>query len=103
MDILTKQDIMISMGVFGHIEGLGAECSGIVREVGQNVNHIQPGDRVAVAYSGVFQTRVVIPAFSCIKIPDNLSLEDAVTMTIAFLTVLYSLLYIGRLEKCEVG
>jgi NADPH:quinone reductase-like Zn-dependent oxidoreductase len=94
---------MVCMGVFGHIETLGIESTGIVREVGQNVKHIKPGDRVAVVSSGIMQSQAVIPAVSCMKIPDDLSLDDAATMVVAFSTVLYSLNHIGRLEKGQVS
>ena len=50
-----------------------------------------------------FSNRVNAPSELVAKIPDTLSLEEAATMPVAFLTVIYALLHVRHLRKDEVG
>ncbi|MGH2535553.1 MAG: zinc-binding dehydrogenase [Thermomicrobiales bacterium] len=56
--------------------------SGIVEAVGSDVDHVRPGDRVAMTGNG-HQEYVVIPARRVHRLPDGLSLRDA---SIAYLS-----------------
>ncbi|KAF7631618.1 hypothetical protein AFLA_012472 [Aspergillus flavus NRRL3357] len=96
---LNFKDIMVSMGVLGQIEDLGIEGSGVVVQTGSDVQHIHNGDRVLFVASGSLQTRRVIPARMCLKVPECLSLEDAATMPAVFATTIYALLHLARLKK----
>lgn len=93
---------MVSMGVLGQIEDLGIEGSGVVVQRGSDVQHIHNGDRVLFVASGSLQTRRVIPARMCLKVPECLSLEDAATMPAVFATTIYALLHLARLKKSQV-
>lgn len=92
-------------GVHSFPQVLGHEFSGTVEEVGEGVNKIKVGDRVAVAplvpcgqcdncqkgepamctdYSfigsreqGAMAEYVVVPEKNCVNVPDNLSLKEA--------------------------
>lgn len=92
-------------GVHAFPQILGHEFSGVVEKVGQNVKHLQPGDRVAVApllpltppedwagnnpamgekYSfigsrqpGAMAEYVAVAEKNCVVVPDDLSLEKA--------------------------
>ena len=91
------------MGVVdGTKDGVGLEGSGVIRQVGANVNDLKIGDRVLVSEHGCFSTRLVTSSKLCAKIPDDLSFEEAATMPCVYSTVIYSLLTIGRLEKGQV-
>ncbi|KAH6835894.1 GroES-like zinc-binding alcohol dehydrogenase family protein [Perilla frutescens var. hirtella] len=84
---------------------IGHECAGIIEEVGAEVKHLVPGDRVAIEpgiscwrcnlckdgrynlcpemkffatppYHGSLADQIVHPADLCFKLPDNVSLEE---------------------------
>ncbi|GFF30084.1 lovastatin nonaketide synthase [Aspergillus udagawae] len=96
---LNFRDIMVSMGLMGDTSEMGLEGSGIVRAVERSVTTLQAGDRVLFAGKGMMGTRKVMPVGSCIKIPNDLSLEDAAAGPCVFTTVIYSLMHVGQLRK----
>ncbi|KAF7113795.1 hypothetical protein CNMCM5793_004850 [Aspergillus hiratsukae] len=96
---LNFRDIMVSMGLMGETAHIGLEASGIVRRVGAGVADIHPGDRIVTAGRGLMATRRILPAGSCLVIPDNLSLEDAAAGACVFTTVIYSFLHCANLQK----
>jgi len=58
---------------------LGFEGAGVVTEVGNEVTHLRPGDRVAYtggALGGYAESRL-LPESRLVKIPDTLSFETA--------------------------
>ncbi|GAB1210492.1 hypothetical protein APSETT445_009286 [Aspergillus pseudonomiae] len=96
---LNFRDVMIALGIMAHENEFGGEASGIVKRIGSNVKHLSVGDRVCVVQPGLFQTRTVVPASNCIRLPEKLALEDGATMCIAYGTAYYSLIDIGRLKN----
>ena len=70
--------------------------------MGPDVKDLRPGDRVSAIASGAFSSNLIASALLCAKIPDELSFEDAATMPCVYITVMYSLLEIGRLEEDQV-
>ncbi|KAL1607949.1 hypothetical protein SLS60_002888 [Paraconiothyrium brasiliense] len=69
---------------------LGTDSSGIVESVGSNVTKFKPGDRVLGGADGIisqkpenaaFQTYTILRASSTSKLPSNISLEQAATLT----------------------
>lgn len=93
---------MTSMGVIGSVENIGIEGSGIVRSTGSKVKELREGDRVILFGSGLMRSRAKVTEDCCLKIPSDLSLEGAATMTAVFATAIYSLLHIGLLKKDQV-
>lgn len=55
---------------------LGYSCAGYVKEVGEGVTHVKPGDRVALCWTTHSQYNIK-PAENVHKLPDNVSWEDA--------------------------
>ncbi|KAB8239114.1 uncharacterized protein BDW43DRAFT_319357 [Aspergillus alliaceus] len=96
---LNFRDVMIALGIMAHEDEFGCEASGIVKRVGSKVSHLSAGDRVCLAQPGLFRTRTVAPASSCVRISKTLSLEDAATMGVAYGTAYYSLVDIGGIQK----
>ncbi|KAJ5175567.1 Fum1p-like protein [Penicillium canariense] len=96
---LNFRDILVGMGLFGDPEEFGVEGSGIVTRVAADVTDLKQGDRVAILGEGLFRTRAVIHARKCIKLPDELSLEDSATMPSAYVTSAYCLGHLSRLTK----
>lgn len=91
---------MIAMGQIQR-PTLGHEASGIVRRVGDKVTRLTPGDRVI--YMGVGAMRTHIRSHeSCVHtLPENLTLEEGVTIPIAYATAYQSLVEVARMQKGE--
>lgn len=88
------------MGIVeGYEPGLGIECSGVVRKVGSSVRHLFPGDRVMAMCHGSFGTRFVLDSNLAVKIPDNLSFEDAATVPCVYATAIHALINLGGLTE----
>ena len=92
------------MGIVGwSLIGFGGECSGIVCAVGPDVKDLSVGDRVATLASWTFSTRVVASEEVCIKIPSDLSFENAATMASVYSTVIHGLIDLGQLHRGSVS
>ena len=95
------------MGVIRYgLEGvpLGIDTTGVIRRVGSNVRNVTVGDRVfALAPHGCITDRLFLPCSLAIKLPDNLTFEDAATMPCCFATAIHSLLNVGRMVKGHVS
>lgn len=82
----------------------GLEGSGIVTRVGSNAQHLKPEDRVMfISNGGSFTTSLLTSQKLCVKIPDNLTLEEASTMPCVFSTVVHCLVNLVKLEKEQVS
>jgi hypothetical protein len=81
--------------------GLGCECAGMVTQVGPDAS-FRVGDRVAIIGGDSYSTILKTSSALCAKIPDNLSFEDAATMSCVYTTVIHSLLDLARIEKGQV-
>ena len=87
---------------YGNIP-LGFEVTGLVRRIGCNVQNLATGDRIfALTPEGCISTTVILPATLCVKIPNNLSFDEAATMPVCFATAIHSLVDVGHLEKGQV-
>jgi len=82
--------------------GLGLEAAGIVSSIGSNVQDFAVGDHVFTFQLGCFSSKITMAAKQCVKIPDELSFEDASTMGCVFATAIYALIHVGRLERKQV-
>ncbi|MCW6513175.1 quinone oxidoreductase family protein [Lichenifustis flavocetrariae] len=80
--------------------GLGLEAAGRVASVGPDVTNVTPGDRVAYILGpiGSYASGRLYPANRLIRLPDNLSAEDAATVLFKGITAHY-LLH----STCTVG
>ncbi|KAI0096862.1 hypothetical protein GGR51DRAFT_489918 [Nemania sp. FL0031] len=93
-------DIMIAMGQIQHPD-LGYEASGIVRSVGAKVTKFAPGDRVIYMGLGAMRTRIRSHQSWVHILPAHLTLEEGVTIPIAYATAYQSLIEVARLQKGE--
>ena len=73
--------------------GLGLEGAGVVEVVGEGVDHLNVGDRIAygVGPLGAYASRRNLPANRVSKLPDSVSDETAAGMMLKGLTVRYLL------------
>jgi len=68
---------------------IGRDGAGFVRKVGSNVQHVQPGDRVAFVMVAGYAAQTVAPSSRVVKIPDGIKLSDATCAMIQGLTAHY--------------
>jgi NADPH:quinone reductase len=79
---------------------LGHEPAGEVVEVGAGVSEFKPGDRVAyVQGPGCYTAERVVPADRAVKLPANISYEQAAGMMLKGLTVQYLVRRTFKVEK----
>ncbi|PWY75027.1 fatty acid synthase S-acetyltransferase [Aspergillus heteromorphus CBS 117.55] len=98
---LNFKDLMLALGLLGANLPLGIEGSGIVRRTGSKVTDIHEGDAVIVIQQGTFRTQLVTKDVNCMRIPEEITLEQASAMPCVYATAIYSLLTIGNLIKGE--
>jgi NADPH2:quinone reductase len=81
----------------------GVVGAGVVVATGEQVGHLQPGDRVVVlkADNGTFSTHVVVPADAVVRTPSGISDEMAAASIEAYGTAAYALEERGNLRAGE--
>jgi len=68
----------------------GQEAAGIIKEIGSEVSGLKPGDRVAYTSSlGSYAEFAAVPAARLVKIPDELSFEQAAAAMLQGMTAHY--------------
>ncbi|KAF4954956.1 hypothetical protein FSARC_11985 [Fusarium sarcochroum] len=97
---INFRDIMIAMGQLVD-NFLGCECSGTITQVGANVRHLKPGDRVCTWTLGSYSTYVRNPAILVQKIPDDMTFEVAASLPIVYCTAYFAIIDTARLQKGE--
>lgn len=97
---LNFVDIMVAMGQISD-SMLGAECSGVVRRVGEGVTKFRSGDRVMTWLLGCHQTYVRNPEAMFQRIPETMSFEVAASIPTIYCTVYHALFDAARLRQGE--
>ena len=105
---LNFRDVMWALGLLPDealMDGLagatlGLECAGTVTALGDGVTGFAVGDRVMAIAPASLSTHVVAPAAAVVRLPDNVAMEAAATVPVAFLTVCYAL---GTLANIQPG
>ena len=70
--------------------GLGCEGAGVVDAVGEGVDDLAVGERVAFAMAmGAYAEAIVLPRASLVRIPDTVSDEQAAAVLLKAMTVDY--------------
>jgi acyl transferase domain-containing protein/SAM-dependent methyltransferase/acyl carrier protein len=95
---LNFRDVLSLLGQYPGAPPLGAECAGRIVRVGNSVTDVQVGDRVVAIAPDTFRSHVVVHHQSVVRIPDGLSLEDAATIPIAYLTAQVALFELAQLR-----
>ena len=80
---------------------LNLEGSGIVRKVGKDVKNVMVGDRVAWVGPGLFKTIDKYDARFLQKIGPEDTFESMATFFMPFVTAVYSLVHLAKLQKGE--
>lgn len=81
----------------------GSEGAGVVEAVGEGVDHIALGDRVAYLGSGTYATHYTGPAATMVKLPDGISEQDAAAVLLKGLTAWMLLFEVRRASPGETA
>jgi acyl transferase domain-containing protein/NADPH:quinone reductase-like Zn-dependent oxidoreductase/short-subunit dehydrogenase/ubiquinone/menaquinone biosynthesis C-methylase UbiE/acyl carrier protein len=106
---LNFMDVMLAMGMLppdAAADGsagklLGLECSGRVTAVGNEVSEFAVGDEVIAAKACTLTSHLTVDTHYVAHKPKHLTLEQAATIPLAFLTAYYSLHTLGRMQRGE--
>jgi NADPH:quinone reductase-like Zn-dependent oxidoreductase/acyl carrier protein len=82
---------------------VGFECAGTVTAVGADVTAFAVGDRVMGLglHERTFASYVTVPALQMAQIPPHLSVAEAATIPLTFLTAWYGLIELAKLQPGE--
>jgi putative PIG3 family NAD(P)H quinone oxidoreductase len=99
---LNRADLLQRRGLYPPPEGvtdiLGLECSGVVAELGPGAGQFLEGERVmALLPGGGYAERVAVHERHVLRVPENLSFEQAAAVPEAFLTADEALFEAGEL------
>ena len=78
---------------------LGAECSGVVTRVGNRVERFSVGDHVLVMAADSFRSFLLVDQNRAMTIPQELPLNEAATLPVAYLTASIALEDIGQMKR----
>lgn len=93
-------DVLNALGMV-EISAFGLEFAGVVTDVGTNVKDLNVGDPVLGLARGSFASHVVVDARQVVRMPKNLSFEEAATIPMTFLTAWYGLHVLGSMKHGE--
>lgn len=81
----------------------GHECSGIVRQVGIGVTHLKVGDRVMLSAGTMpaMAEKICVNQYRARKVPDQIPLDIAATIGVAYGTALHALKDMAQLQENE--
>lgn len=102
---INFMNLMSALGIYPGKENgfatLGIECAGVVDAVGEEVTHLQPGDRVFGMAYHTMASHIHVDASLMQIIPEHLSFEEAATIPVVYLTVYYGLIELANLQRGE--
>lgn len=99
-------DIMARMGLYPDAPPLpavvGYEVSGVIDKVGASVEGLESGMRVmSMTRFGGYSDVVVVPSLQVLKLPENVSFEQAAAVPVNYLTAWVMLIRLGNLQPNE--
>jgi thioester reductase-like protein len=102
---LNFRDVMKALGIYpAEAEDamlLGDECAGRIVRVGEGVTQFKIGDEVMALAAGCFGTHVTTVVHAVLLKPAHLTMEEAATLMVTYLTAFYALSHQGRMTKGE--
>ncbi|MBA3774198.1 MAG: amino acid adenylation domain-containing protein, partial [Ramlibacter sp.] len=93
-------DVLNALGMV-EIPALGLEFAGVVTEVGASVKNLKVGDPVLGLARGSFGSAIVVDQRQVVRMPSNLTFEEAATIPMTFLTAWYGLHILGGMKPGE--
>jgi len=103
-DVVNVMGVLAKEAVTGGLAGdhLGLEVAGTIRKCGANVSDFTVGDEVIARVSDGYSGKVVANQQYVFTKPDRLSMCEAATIPVVFLTAHYALNHLASLEEGEV-
>jgi acyl transferase domain-containing protein/acyl carrier protein len=102
---LNFNDVLKALGLYPDLPPgpvpLGSECAGTIVAVGPGVEGLTVGLAVFAIAEGSIGTFVTTPAPMVAPTPPGLTMEEAATLPIVFMTVVYALKHLARLAPGE--
>nr|ABB86410.1 GelC [Streptomyces hygroscopicus subsp. duamyceticus] len=98
---LNFRDVLVALGMYPGRSVIGTEGAGVVTEVGPGVTGLAVGDRVMGLFSGSFGPLATADARTVIRMPEGWSFGTAAGVPVAYLTALYALQDLGRVQPGE--
>ncbi|MFF5208541.1 NAD(P)H-quinone oxidoreductase [Streptosporangium sp. NPDC000396] len=103
---VNRADILQRRGFYNPPPGAppypGLECSGVIAEVGSDVEGFRPGDRVcALLAGGGYAEKVAVPWQQVMRAPDGVDLAEAAALPEVACTVWSNVFMTARLRKGE--
>ena len=102
---LNFMNLMSALGVYpGYENGrgpLGIECAGRIVRVGASVTNVRPGDEVVAIGHRCLQKHAPVHGDLVAPKPRSLASDAAAGTPIAFLTAIYALVHLARIERGE--
>ncbi|TDD50829.1 NAD(P)H-quinone oxidoreductase [Nonomuraea terrae] len=103
---VNRADVLQRQGFYDPPPGTspypGLEVSGVVAEVGADVEQFKPGDEVcALLAGGGYAERVAVPWQQVMPVPEHVPLREAAGLPEVACTVWSNVFMIGRLRKGE--
>jgi len=96
-------DLMMRQGLYSPVPPFpftpGYEISGVVKELGADVENLSLGDRVvSLCGMGGYSEQVVTLAERCFRLPDSISFDAAAALPVTYLTAHHMLTYLGNFQ-----
>jgi len=100
---VNRADLLQARGLYppppGASDILGLECAGEIADIGSQVRNWSVGDRVcALLAGGGYSEFVNVPQDMLLRVPSQLSYEEAAAIPEAFYTAYLNLINIGQLK-----
>lgn len=98
---LSFHDVFVALGRLS-TDRLGVECAGVVTRTGANcVTDLRPGDRAVMVFLGCMRTHPRAKADLVVRVPESLTLHEAVASLNPGVTAYHSLINVARLQRGE--
>ncbi|KAI1205339.1 putative polyketide synthase [Annulohypoxylon truncatum] len=93
------KDCLVALGRIPD-DNLGCECAGVVIKAGSSCQ-LRPGDHVVACALDSFRTRLRCKEELAVKIPGGMTMRNASSLGINFVTAYHSLVVVARLSEGE--
>ncbi|MCZ4351948.1 SDR family NAD(P)-dependent oxidoreductase [Roseovarius aestuarii] len=99
---LNFRDVLNCMGLYpGELGAPGEECAGQIVALGEGVQGLEIGDPVVAIAGGCLASHATVPARFVRPRPQGLSMAQAATVPVAYLTAAVALEHLGRIAPGE--